>query len=441
MHYLSLHLNLNEWCEHAGMKKYWSELQHPGTDWWDHLGSLYLQPLGHAVFVRSTTLSLWSCLAMMWWHCLRKTTSVPSLSVALMALQIGPRISMRCLEEVGQFQSKWRFVLCEFNPSRGDIDEDEGVAEAAISSFDYTYWWRLENPWSFAKHPSSWCAPDQVPCTGGDIHMYTLQYSHLRSRTQEDKSELARMRPVSCAWRQLNSWNGNDSNNCNSCIMCAYCCDLLCPSCWYGAGSSVRVRSHTFVSPTNSPYSGLFRFRFNSPCQCLMLDVPLRLPNIVLHVGGGSKPMADMGETNRYFDPWSSAMLAASGVAGFFEVFLQFLLNEAWTDEFEPYLENNCSGGIYTVGHSQGMGTVFGPGSICGTLYELRMISSICDPHHDWFDILWIVCKHLPTSWRSRRWVHSLPYFGCLESLNSLFTRGQPMSSSGQIVKYETGMA
>lgn len=39
---------------------------------------------------------------------------------------------------------------------------------------------------------------------------------------------------------------------------------------------------------------------------------------------------------------------------GFFEVFLQFLLNEAWTDEFEPYLENNCSGGIYTVGHSQG---------------------------------------------------------------------------------------
>jgi hypothetical protein len=56
-----------------------------------------------------------------------------------MALQIGPRISMRCLEEVGQFQSKWRFVLCEFNPSRGDIDEDEGVAEAAISSFDYTY--------------------------------------------------------------------------------------------------------------------------------------------------------------------------------------------------------------------------------------------------------------------------------------------------------------
>ena len=93
------------------------------------LGSLYLQPLGHAVFVRSTTLSLWSCLAMMWWHCLRKTTSVPSLSVALMALQIGPRISMRCLEEVGHFQSKWRFVLCEFNPSRGD-------------------WWRWRSGWS-----------------------------------------------------------------------------------------------------------------------------------------------------------------------------------------------------------------------------------------------------------------------------------------------------
>ena len=37
-------------------------------------------------------------------------------------------------------------------------------------------------------------------------------------------------------------------------------------------------------------------------------------------------------------------------------MFLQFLLNEAWSDEFEPYLENNCSGGIYATGHSQGHG-------------------------------------------------------------------------------------
>ena len=89
-------------------------------------------------------------------------------------------------------------------------------------------------------------------------------------------------------------------------------------------------------------------------------------------------------------------MLAASGVAGFFEVFLQFLLNEAWTDEFEPYLENNCSGGIYSVGHSQGKHAP------CYWVHValfclLGMISSMSDrrDHHDWFDL---VRTFMPTS-------------------------------------------
>ena len=39
---------------------------------------------------------------------------------------------------------------------------------------------------------------------------------------------------------------------------------------------------------------------------------------------------------------------------GFFEAFLQFMLNDAWTTAFEPYLAENCSEGIHITGHSQG---------------------------------------------------------------------------------------
>ena len=39
---------------------------------------------------------------------------------------------------------------------------------------------------------------------------------------------------------------------------------------------------------------------------------------------------------------------------GFLEAFLQFMLNDDWSDSFEPYLAENCSEGIHVTGHSQG---------------------------------------------------------------------------------------
>ena len=39
---------------------------------------------------------------------------------------------------------------------------------------------------------------------------------------------------------------------------------------------------------------------------------------------------------------------------GFFEAFLQFMLNDAWTDSFEPYIAENCTEGVHVTGHSQG---------------------------------------------------------------------------------------
>ncbi|CAJ1442508.1 unnamed protein product [Effrenium voratum] len=54
----------------------------------------------------------------------------------------------------------------------------------------------------------------------------------------------------------------------------------------------------------------------------------------------------------------TKATLAACNVydahEGFFEAFQQFVMNDAWVNVFEPYLEANCGGGIWTTGHSQG---------------------------------------------------------------------------------------
>mmetsp|Transcript_34802 Transcript_34802/g.64757 ORF Transcript_34802/g.64757 Transcript_34802/m.64757 type:complete len:516 (+) Transcript_34802:48-1595(+) len=69
----------------------------------------------------------------------------------------------------------------------------------------------------------------------------------------------------------------------------------------------------------------------------------------------GTHGLADWSTNLNINQPASLPQCGLYGVhQGFFEAFLQFMLNDGWSEDFEPYIYENCSDGVHVTGHSQG---------------------------------------------------------------------------------------